>query len=194
MERVKGHNTMMTVICRNGDKYVLQDEYGLQVQVATNVLKSYLMDGLKLSNAHLSKGGRIVRNTPVKRQSKKTPYQRTPELMGKSFLDKAAYYWANLSSRCLLDMSELTIDELDAIFCAYLKLETEEIGSSSVDVRLERNLYCFNSLSPIFKELINRKYLSEGELKKYLLGVNDRGRIINQISLADWILSLRGFK
>ena len=188
---MRGYNLMVTIVSKSGMIYTLQDSNGETRQMSRDFLKEAMRRGLIVSNAHLSTKGRLImnRNGEIKDNAIRD-YRRTEELVSASFEEKCNYYWINLVGRCF-DLSIYTIDELDAIFCGSLRLELDDNGSSRVDERLSKNLYTFPTIGSVFKEIINRGYLKEEDIRKYVLGVDEHGRYINRYSLAEWVLMHR---
>ena len=180
---------MITIICKKGDLYTIRDSYGNTSRIYSTILKDYMSHGLVVSNAHLSPAGRLMRDPENTNKSVDiTDYRRTDCLVGASFQQKTHYYWHSLVHRCI-DLSVLTIDELDCVFCGSLNLETGDLSSSRFDERISRNLYTFPTLANLFRELQNRGYLTESEIREYMLGTDKNGRYINNYSLTDWVLS-----
>lgn len=180
---------MITIVDKKGDLYTIKDSYGNTSRIYSALLKDYMSKGLVVSNAHLSPSGRLMRDPENTNKSADIrDYRRTECLVNASFQQKTHYYWDFLVHKCI-DLSVLTIDELDCVFCASLNLETGDLGSSRVDERLSRDLYTFPTLARLFRELQDRGYLTENEIREYILGTDKTGRYINNYSLTYWILS-----
>lgn len=185
----KGGAFMLYLLGRKGDCYILKNDFGEEVSISAGLLKAYMRDGLKLSNAHLSEGGRLLKNKPLVKQ-KELGYTRTPEIARMSLQEKYRYYTQVILNRSgiMMDLSVFTIDELDAIVVGCLELETADRGSSNVDMALERNINCYPTLRAVNKEVVRRGYLTEEELRKYYVGMENGSRVINKYSFAQWII------
>lgn len=180
---------MITIVDKKGDLYTIKDSYGNTSRIYSTLLKDHMSHGLVVSNAHLSPSGRLMRDPENTNKSVDIKdYRRTECLISASFQQKSDYYWNFLVHKCI-DLSVFTIDELDCVFCGSLNLEVADLGSSRVDERLSRDLYTFPALDSLFRELQNRGYLTEDEIREYVLGTDRTGRYINNYSLTYWVLS-----
>lgn len=181
---------MLKVLDRLGSNYRLVSSSGEIFETSAQLLKYEMAKNPNLViNAKLSKTGRLTIDKNCKTQLKQMGYERNPNLIGADSRVKFNYYWEVIvENNVRLCLSSYTIDDLDSILCGSLSLEIQDYGNSNVDIMLQKNIRCFPTIGLVIDECIRRKYLTEDEIRQYLLGCNKAGRICNVYSFVDWIL------
>ena len=176
--------------------YTVQNEIGQTMTYSADFLKGSMRDGsIVIENAKLTPSGRIYiskeQNAPKINKNKGVgEYKRTKEIQNMTKRQKVDYYWNVLIKRDNIGTALInyTIDELECVLEGSLALEIGDQGSSSVDITLVHNIYSYPSITAVLKEVQRRGYLTEKECKDYLVGMDNKGRICNQYTFAEWIM------
>ena len=113
---------------------------------------------------------------------------RDEEIAKMSRKAKIDYYDDTLWSTRTFDTLEFNIDELECELEWNIKLEVGDHGSSGFDIIYERNPARFPNIDNIRYVCKLRGLLTYEEFDKYILGCDDKGRICNRYTFADWVI------